>query len=360
MGGRKRPNWDGLNDKNRGVPAARMKPSRQPSERARKNPASPIQTIGATPTTRGATVSDLALVDAFFADLDSVETLTDARTRDLVTRARAGDRAARDLAIAGNLRLVAAVAARYTISGLPYIDLIQEGVKGLMTAVDRYDPARGAARFNTYATPWIRQAIRRIALPARTVAHVPEYVLIAAARVPGAITELEMAGVPADEITPERIKEHLDAQGGEPTRLSAILNAPAATLARQPVSLETPLIDDGETTIGEAIPDPQADTEAEAIGNIEGDAREDRLGALFDAAGLTVRQRLVLVLLFGLYDAHPRSTAEAASELGCTVGAVADVRARAFNAIRTVAARSERGRLTILRAFGAGLSAAAS
>lgn len=98
------------------------------------------------------------LMDMYLREIARTCLLTAAEERDLVTRAQAGDAAAREHMVAANLRLVVSIARRYQQRGLPLLDLVQEGSLGLLRAIEKFEPDRGF-RFSTYALWWVRQAI---------------------------------------------------------------------------------------------------------------------------------------------------------------------------------------------------------
>ncbi len=112
---------------------------------------------------------------SYLHDIRGLGLLTHAEEIDLAQRAAAGDELARRKLIESNLRLVIAIARRYTSTGVPLIDLIQEGNLGLMRAAEKFDYRRGC-HFGTYATWWIRQAVSRAAGEQSRLIHLPEHV----------------------------------------------------------------------------------------------------------------------------------------------------------------------------------------
>ena len=125
-------------------------------------------------TTRHALGSEDAF-QSYLRDIRGLGLLTHAEEVDLAQRAAAGDNLARRKLIESNLRLVIAIARRYTSTGVPLIDLIQEGNLGLMRAAEKFDYRRGC-HFGTYATWWIRQAVSRAAGEQSRIIHLPEHV----------------------------------------------------------------------------------------------------------------------------------------------------------------------------------------
>ena len=113
-------------------------------------------------------------LDAYLRDINQTPLLTADQEKSLSTRVRSGDMEARDLMIRSNLRLVVSVAKAYTNRGLALMDLIEEGNLGLLKAVQEFDPGR-ETRFSTYATWWIKQAIRRALVNTAKTVRIPSY-----------------------------------------------------------------------------------------------------------------------------------------------------------------------------------------
>src|ERR1700704_4247585 len=212
------------------------------------------------------------------------ETLEGAHRVELEHSAEDGERARRRL-IECNLRLVVSVARRYLGRGLSFLDLVQEGNIGLQIGVEKYDWRRGF-RFSTYVYWWIRQAVTRaIADQSRTIrlpVHVTEF-LTKTAR-----AERELAAELGREPSVDEVAQFLDI---DPERINEARRA-----ARMPLSLETPLGEDGELTRGDLIGD---DTAAEAArDSSEASDLSERLESALDE--LHPRERQGLRLRFGL------------------------------------------------------------
>jgi RNA polymerase primary sigma factor len=226
-------------------------------------------------------------------------------------------RARRELA-EGNLRLVVAIAKRYRGRGLAFADLIQEGNRGLMRAVDKYEHRMGF-KFGTYATWWIRQGITRaLADHARTV-RVPCHqvgTLAAMERVRG-----ELALEHGREPTVEEIAASLGTTAEETRSLRAV--------ARQPISLHEPLGGEGERALSDFLDDPSADHPGITV---DQHLLRERIAEVLRS--LTPREREVIELRFGLKDGHPRTLDEVARTYGITRERIRQIEARGLLKLR--------------------------
>jgi RNA polymerase primary sigma factor len=226
-------------------------------------------------------------------------------------------KARRELA-EGNLRLVVSIAKRYRSRGLPFSDLIQEGNRGLMRAVDKYEH-RLNFKFGTYATWWIRQGITRaLADHARTI-RVPCHQVGTLAAV-------------------ERVRGELSVQQGrEPTveEIAAVLGVTAEetqslrVVARHPVSLHEPLGGDGERALEDFLDDPDATNPGQAV---DQHLLRERIGEVLRS--LTPREREVIELRFGLRDGQPRTLEEVARAYGITRERIRQIEARGLLKLR--------------------------
>jgi RNA polymerase primary sigma factor len=226
-------------------------------------------------------------------------------------------KARRELA-EGNLRLVVSIAKRYRSRGLPFSDLIQEGNRGLMRAVDKYEHRLGY-KFGTYATWWIRQGITRaLADHARTI-RVPCHqvgTLAAVERVRG-----ELSIEKGREPTVEEIAAVLGVTPEETQSLRAV--------SRHPVSLHEPLGGDGERALEDFLDDPGATNPGLAV---DQHLLRDRIAEVLRS--LTPREREVIELRFGLRDGQPRTLEEVARAYGITRERIRQIEARGLLKLR--------------------------
>jgi RNA polymerase primary sigma factor len=238
-------------------------------------------------------------VQLFFQQATRYPLLTAAEEIELAKRFERGDVEAKDRMINANVRLVISQARRYQGQGLSLGDLIQEGMLGLIRAVEKFDWRRGF-KFSTYGTLWIRQSIQRgLANSGRTI------------RVPVHIGQRERKVRKVEQELAKKLgRDPTDAEIAEAAELSEELVLEAREIARHLTSLDQAIGEDGDTALGDLLPSdrPQPDEE---VGASLGEKRVREV-----VGQLPENERKVVTLRFGLGGSEPKSVRETGAELG--------------------------------------------
>ena len=257
-------------------------------------------------------------VRMYLKEIGQVKLLTADEEIELAKRVSEGDKAAKDRLTEANLRLVVSIAKKYSGRGLHILDLIQEGNTGLIRAVDKFDYTKGN-KFSTYATWWIRQAITRaIADQARTI------------RVPVHMVEVINKATRCNR----KLVQEL---GREPTleEIAAELNLAiekiieANRTAADTLSLDMPVGDEEDTTIGSFVEDDNTPGPADATSNaLLAEALAEILGTL------TEREADVLKMRFGMYDGRTHTLEEVGQIFGVTRERIRQIENKAIRKLR--------------------------
>ncbi len=264
---------------------------------------------------------EIKTIRAHFAEVSQLVGLDIAEFKRIVHRVQKGERAAaraKKEMVEANLRLVISIAKKYTNRGLQFLDLIQEGNIGLMKAVDKFEYRRGY-KFSTYATWWIRQAITRsIADQARTI-RIPVHMIETINKL--VRTSRQMLHEIGREPTPEELAEKL---GMSLDKVRKVLK-----IAKEPISLETPIGDEEDSHLGDFIEDKNAILPIDSA--IQSNLRDTTTRVL---ASLTPREERVLRMRFGIGMNTDHTLEEVGQQFSVTRERIRQIEAKALRKLK--------------------------
>ena len=257
-------------------------------------------------------------VKMYLKDIGKVKLLSSDEEIELARRIVEGDVEARNTLVEANLRLVVSIAKKYIGRGMGFLDLIQEGNSGLIKAVEKFDYTKGY-KFSTYATWWIRQAITRaLADQSRTI-RIPVHMVETMHRIQRCARQLlqehgreasteeiaELSGLPA-----EKVREIMQ-------------------MAQEPISIDSPVGEDEESSIGEFIADEASPEPDEIVGKT---MLKEQISDVLKT--LTDREENVIRMRFGLDDGVPRTLEEVGKEFNITRERIRQIEAKALRKLR--------------------------
>ena len=265
-------------------------------------------------------------IKIYLREIGRTPLLTPQQEIKLAAKIKKGDGKARARMINSNLRLVVTIAQDYANLGLPLLDVISEGNIGLMTAVDRFDPSKGA-KLSTYAAWWIRQSIKRalsnqgktIRLPVHLGDKISKMRRVA----------LQMSEELGREPTDDELSEEIGIASGKVSQLK--------TVSIRPASLDAPVSDNDLTEFGESVADEEAQTPFEFLRD---KSLRDEVGNVLEV--LDAREKKIVFQRFGLDGGKPRTLEEVGKKLGVTRERIRQVQNVALSKLRRALNQKER------------------
>lgn len=257
-------------------------------------------------------------VRMYLKEIGTVSLLTAEEELELSKRKAAGDVYAKERLVEANLRLVVSIAKRYTGRGMSFLDLVQEGNLGLIKGVEKFDYEKGF-KLSTYATWWIRQSVTRaLADQARTI------------RVPVHMVEtINKMSKMQRKLTLELGYEPSTLELAEALDMTEEKVIEIMQIAREPASLETPIGEEDDSSLGDFVADSNVVTPE---GNIESVMLREHIDILLE--DLKEREKQVIVLRFGLEDGHPRTLEEVGKVFNVTRERIRQIEAKALRKLR--------------------------
>lgn len=263
--------------------------------------------------------TDRDLVKMYLNEIGRFDRLTDEEEIELALKVQANDMDARNKLINSNLRLVVFIAKKYLNRGLSFLDLIQEGNKGLITAVGKFDAKKGY-KFSTYATHWIKQAIQKGVINYGNPVRLPSYVIDMLSKINKAKEKLiqTQGKEPTSEQIANFIGESITAE-----KVDELMN-----LRTDVVSLQTPIGDDG-ITLEQIVAD---ETENNVVDDMEKEENLMKLNESLDT--LSPIEKRVISLRYGLLNNTPQTLEEIRKEFNMSREGVRKIESRAMGKLR--------------------------
>jgi len=257
-------------------------------------------------------------VKMYLKDIGRVKLLSSEEEIEIAKKISDGDTEARNLLVEANLRLVVSIAKRYIGRGMGFLDLIQEGNAGLIKAVEKFDYTKGY-KFSTYATWWIRQAITRaLADQSRTI-RIPVHMVETMHKIQRYARQI------LQEKGHDASAEEIAQLSGMPTdKVREILQ-----MAQEPISIDSPVGEDDESSIGEFIADESSPEPDEIVGET---MLHEQICEVLKT--LTPREENVIKMRFGLEDGIPRTLEEVGREFNITRERIRQIEAKALRKLR--------------------------
>lgn len=265
-------------------------------------------------------------LDLYLTEIGKVTLLTAEQEIELANRIKAGDEEARELMIKANLRLVVKIAREYEGIGLPLMDLISEGNIGLMKAVERFDPTRGA-KLSTYSVWWIKQSIKRALANQSKTIRLPMHVVWNISKMHKAGRNLQQTL--GREATDEEIADEL---GMKPSRVAQMR---VATI--RPASLDARVGDEDSGTLADLVEDENADAPHRRF---EEEAMKSTLREMVQS--LTPREAAIISARFGLDGTRNKTLEEVGEQFQVTRERVRQIESKALIKLRTKLQRIEK------------------
>jgi RNA polymerase primary sigma factor len=302
------------------TPSRRARRLRTAALPAANVPAKPLPMLAPAIETENIPTESLSgdTLQLYLREIGQVKLLTPQEEITLAKRIRRGDKKAREQMITANLRLVVKIAREYEGLGLPLLDLINEGNIGLMKGVERFDLNKGA-KLSTYASLWIKQAIRRALSNQSKTIRLPVHVFDKMTHIRRA--EVKLRETLDREPTDEEVADNL---GLNTRRIRQYREA-----ARAPVSLDSPISEDNSTSISDHVADASAAAPFDEIVKHNDNELMREVLATLDA-----RESRILSMRFGLDNGRPKTLEEVGERLGVTRERIRQIQEQALQKMR--------------------------